>query len=312
MKSRKFLTAATLLAGMAVAAQTQAACTYRATGVPYGIETVRAGQIYVVHSALVKPDGRLDNTSNIYVIKGQTNATSGRTQVYLFGAGYGDAGGDLTYYLDIRDGDQIPGNTSNALRSAAADAEDVNCTITQPTHFNLVAGNVDLRFIAPHYHVDHVHQELFTALVNSHGYRLDRSLIYVHALDRGGVGCTTACCLPTGSTEVCTTGSDGSDASGWFGAPYDLVWADAVLARVRTLGTATDIACSTVSQFGSPTGNWSVLFTPGHTSGTLSLKNDKNKYYLEGSGEPGQVCTAPCGYQEWPIHGNTSRTVACQ
>ena len=86
----------------------------------------------------------------------------------VFGAGYSDPNGTV---LAVR-------RTKDAMRSGAADAQDTDTIIRDC--FGLPRAQVFIRFITPHWHIDHVNQGYLGGLV-ALGYT--RLSIETHVLD---------------------------------------------------------------------------------------------------------------------------------
>jgi hypothetical protein len=163
----------------------------------------------------------------------------------LFGAGFGDPAGDLAAYNE---------GQADALRDAAADAGDVDSIIT--TCLGLDSESVQIRFIVPQANVEHLNQELFTALF-ALGYDPTRTYILVHPDDLDAATCGTgADALPCCGDSACNSG----DAR--FGAPYDSPWDAETLARVEPLASGDDCNAPVLT-FDTPgLGPWRVVATP--------------------------------------------------
>jgi hypothetical protein len=231
-----------------------------------GPREIRQGSLYVVYSGMKSlTDPSFYESSNIYLIKGHTSA--GSTDVFIFGAGYSDPNGDV---LAMR-------VTMDALRSGAADAADADQVIR--SCMALDPGQVNLRFIAPHWHVDHINQAFLGGLL-ARGYDVARLTIQTHLNDHAkafcGAGCRGAASVP----------------------PFT----DAVKASAVTVGSAADACNTVVATFETPDfGTWSVVATPGHTSGTLSLDNAVLRARFLGGGTL-DACPLPQGFVTAPIH----------
>lgn len=231
---------------------------------PFGIENLVSGQFYAVHSATLLTDGQgnavIDADSNIYVIHGVADL-NGYTTVWLFGAGYGDPGSaqqmsDISGYV---------GPERDAYRSALADAQDVDCIITQ--EFSLSPEYVKLRFITPHGHLDHVNNEFLEALTSSLNYSLSSSQFMVHAADYPSLLCSAICC----GTTPC------NGANAFWGVPYEPPFSSAILNRFQTLGQAhIPGSCNVLMTFQSAMGQWQVRHesSTSHSAGILFLKHN--------------------------------------
>lgn len=252
------------------------------------VSTVIEGDAYVVHSQMegVSQPGREINTTNIYVIQG--NLRQGLTDVIVFGAGYGDPGGDVLAYR----------NTADALRSAQADAEDVDEIIQEA--FGLTPADVRIQFVTPHFHLDHLNQEFFTALFGALGYSQSAADLYLHVNDEMNfAGCTSPCC--GGGGGACT------QRNVLFGAPYTPQWQAATLARLQPLGSASDACNTDLRSFSTPTGTWTIrkdanVANGGHTDGSVNLDNPSRGIRLYGSAST--ACSLPQGInQTYAPHG---------
>lgn len=244
-----------------------------------GVDTIVPRQVYVVYSGL-NENGKLTNTSNIYVIRGAGAA------VWIFGAGYGDQNGDVQIYRGLG---------IDCARNAIADAREVDSLITAA--FELQRTEVQINFIAPHFHLDHINQEFFTALFDSLKYSLTDANIFVHVNDSTGAGCNARCC----GVAPCNQRNE------YFGAPYQPAWNVKTVARMQFVGTPRDTCNQSVMFFDSPTGAWLVkkdlnLSEGGHTSGTVHLDNLHLGYRLSGTDTRG--CALPAGLTRLPSHGN--------
>lgn len=248
---------------------------------PYrlGFDEIVAGHLYVVYSGLerVSSRGAAANTANIFVIKGVAAGTS--HEIWIFGAGYGDAGGDVRAYR----GD------SDAMRSAAADARDVDAVVRNC--MALDSERVALRFVAPHFHLDHANQEFFSAL-EALGYDLARLEAYVHFDDAARLACNQQCC----GEQPCTS------RSASFGAPYSPPWRSELIARFRTVGRPAD-RCGTeaLSFLTEALGRVAATSDHGHTEGSLNLDIEARRLRLNGAEG---VCDLPAGWTELRPHGN--------
>ncbi len=284
----------TLLSGMAQADPAGKSCTPYTTATGYGYETLDAGNLNVVHSALLDSvNQRIPEVSNVYIIKGNFDPTNGKTVVWLYGSGYGNADEDLSVYLDLR------GDTGwTALRSALDDATDVNCVIEN--QLGLDSSTVNLRYITPHKHIDHLNSEFLSALFNTgttgYGYPLNNARFYIHQADYydGSIlSCTAPCC---GETR-CTQKSD------YFGAAYSPAWPANLKRRFSVLASIENLPCDVVGSFNTPRGLWSIVLSPGHTDGAVSLSH--SNYYLHSSPPHTQTtaCPIPAGAVQYEVHG---------
>lgn len=269
-------------------------CTPFTPGVGYGYEIIEAGHFYVVHSAVYDTSSnRIQEVSNIFVIKGNTDSTSSKTTVWLYGSGYGNDDEDLKTYLGIR-GD----TTWTARRSAMDDATDVNCVIENEIGIN--ASQVVLRFIAPHKHIDHINPEFLSAMFGTgesgYGYPLNGTRHHIHQADyyNGAIlACTQACC----GDAVCT------QASPYFGVAYTPAWSSEIKRRFSTLSSLDNLACDVVGKISTPRGTWDIVLSPGHTDGAVNLSHAN--YYLHSSPKKSQVenCSIPATAVQYEVHG---------
>ncbi|GEM_PF-1259392 len=240
---------------------------YSAETSQFGIETLVAGNLYAVHSAIQQTNQneatRIIGNSMIYVIKGNADV-QGNHAVWIFGSGYGDPGVNGGTPSDVHEYLSITGQDKDAFRSADDDAEDVDCVITQS--FGLTADYVKLRFISPHGHLDHVNHEFLDDLTQNYGYSLNTSNFYIHAADYPMLLCTAPCC---GNTPC-------SGQNAFWGAPYNEAFSASVLSRFLTLGSLNETeSCAQMMSFQSPMGLWQVRHEASldHTGGVLYLRN---------------------------------------
>lgn len=213
------------------------------------LQTIVAGDLDVVYSELVHTsNGSFSQTSNIYVLRGASSGSG--TLVWIFGSGYGDPLGDVYEYRQHK---------VDASHFASFDVDHVDEAITGD--FGLARGEVKIRFITPHGHLDHVNQEFFTAL-HDLGYTIDR--IFVHAADLELATCNLGPCC--NSPTACDPDNE------LFGSPYDPPWTNATLALVRTIGAAGDGCSTLVKSFATAgLGQAQVICDPMHTPGTVDL-----------------------------------------
>lgn len=241
-----------------------------------GIDEILPGEIYVVYSGKER-NGALENVSNIYLFRGQDEGAT--VPLWVFGAGYGDPGGDWAYLND--------GSTSS--RSAMADVADVDHVVR--ACMGLDPSLVEVRFLAPHFHLDHLNQEFFTAL-EAFGY--DVATIFVHVLDTHGATC--------GTTSVPCCGEPCSKET--FGAPYDPPWNPETLARFTFVGAEDGMCLDPVMDFETPlAGTVRVLHDRGsHTPGSLILESDVLGVRIWGAAVD-QSCSPQTPLHGWKIHG---------
>jgi hypothetical protein len=225
-------------------------------------------------------------TSNVYVLQGDVEG--GKRIVWVFGAGYGDPGGDVLFYRVHYD----------AMRGSGADASEVASVIE--TRFGLQPAGVALRFITPHAHLDHLNAEFFREL-EERGYPLDRG--YIHTRDRLDFEtCDEPCC----DAAHCTAEHP------LAGVPYDPVLSADLMSRFTEL--VNDDACSAdfvdtfttpTFAFTTPSGTWKVRKVGGsHTPGSVNLDrfDDEGALTLRIFGSMDRSCTPP-GVTTYDAHG---------
>lgn len=186
-----------------------------------------AGALFVVYSGREADDGRAPcpvpegspaNTAGIFVLPLADEGA--RHQALVFGAGYGD-------WCLASDG-----ATCDARRTAHVLREELG----------MRAGSTDVRFVAPHGHMDHVNPE-FLAALEAQGYRV-RDIVY-HAADEG-------LAVPAG-------------------VPVEaMAWSAAQRARLRAVESVDEIHDGP-GGFASPLGAVRFLHRPEHTPGSLDL-----------------------------------------
>ncbi|MEW6005567.1 MAG: T9SS type A sorting domain-containing protein [Stygiobacter sp.] len=248
-----------------------------------GIDSLVCGQFYVVYSGqtLVSNPKILKNTSNIFIIKGLADT------VWIFNFGYGDPGGDDTLWS--------PDYTS--YRNAMADAKEVDLVIKEFLHIS--KSNAKLQFIVPHYHFDHVGDELPTCLFDSLGYSRNGARIIIHANDYYRTTCNEPCC----GDSPCSGISSSYNA----GNPYSPPWSLSNQALFTSIGSHKDIPCKTeVMSFESTFGTWHVyLQDTTHTAGTLQMDNSFYGIRLSGAGAPNARCSdLPANWYDISVHRN--------
>lgn len=262
-----------------------------------GYEEIVPGKFYVVYSGISKPNNQgvmaVFNTSNIYLIKGRVaNSKTDRLPVWVFGSGYGDPNGDVEYYRASINAD--------ATRNAAVDACYINSVIRDKFSWRNPA-RIDIRFLTPHYHLDHVNQEIFSELWLQN-YPVTNAKLYVHAADAFGIDqtCTTPCCMTAQEIAdgLCT--EVGRNRSPNWGKAYTSPWQSDLIANKIALGSESDAECAQVSvasgdlnqlaSFVSAMGTWTIhRGMLGHTDGPLTLKliqpNSNNTSYMIRGGD---------------------------
>lgn len=238
-----------------------------------GTETIIENEAYAVHSTMYN-GSTVMNTVNVFLIKGVNDS------VWIFGSGYGEPT-DVRFY---RNNNNI--NTGGQL----FDVQRVDSIIQNK--FQLSNLNAKIQFITPHFHLDHINQEFFTALANNYNYNLTK--IYIHTNDYNGATCNSQCCgsLPCNQT------------SPNFGAPYNVPWTSNTLSKFHTLGSLNDTCNTELMKITTSYGYWSVLKADiQHTNGSINLANNLVKIKILGS-EPGTECNTPNDWQIIEAHGN--------
>lgn len=234
------------------------------------VEEIITGNVFCVHSKLYV-DTTLFNTSNIYILKGTNDS------VHIFGMGYGKPE-DLRVYRDC----------TTIQTSFDQDMHQVDSVINL---FGFTSPKI--MFIVPHFHLDHANAEFVYGMDSIYGTM--QSKIYVHLRDFTQCTCNSHCCgYPTG----CTVGTT------FFGAPYDRVWGQPLLAQFKKIGFKTD-ACNTVLKtITTSYDNWLVVKgTTTHTPGSLDLRCPPKSLRILGA-DAGTPCSAPVGTINLPIHGD--------
>ena len=265
----------------------------------FGYEVISKSGLYVIYSgALVtETNGTTSITSsNIYVIKGRPSA--GKTLVWVFGNGYGDAAnpaipGDLS---DV----ELYRSSTKPARNAKVDACYLNYVISN--ELGVPANLASMRFLAPHYHLDHINQEFLTELAPL-GYQMTYSKFYVHVRDSLAITntCNSKCCGQVGTDGKCNR-----NTTNYWAAPFKSVWDAGALATLVKLGSESDAICTQISKpvsgqvsgFQSTMGDWVLNLGPtDHTRGPLYLSlsgaTDGKNYLIKGAdGQNGVV--DPC------------------
>lgn len=233
------------------------------------VEEIITGNVFCIHSE-IKNGATLFNTSNCYLLKG-TNDT-----VWSFGMGYGKPE-DIRIYRDC--------TTINT--SFTKDMHQVDSVI------NLFGfSNPKVMFIVPHFHLDHANQEFIFGIDSM--YNTLQSKIYVHLRDYTQCTCNAYCC----GFGPCSLGSV------FFGAPYDVSWANPVIAQFVKIGFKTDTCNRVLKTFTTSYGNWQVVKgSTTHTPGTLNLRCPSKNVKILGA-DSGSPCWNPTGCILLPIHGN--------
>ena len=246
-----------------------------------GIDTLVCGSLYVVYSGqtYVSNPTIIKNTSNIFVIKGLADT------VWIFNMGYGDPMRDDTLWSPLY----------TAYRNTMADAREVDSVITD--YLGMNPATVNLQFIVPHFHFDHVNNELPACLFDSLGYSRNGSRIIIHNNDYYRTTCNQPCCGTTPCNGVGTY---------LAGGPYSSPWSAANSSLFTSIGSGSDIPCTTqVMSFQSAMGTWNVfLQDTSHTAGTLLLENNMYQIRLEGAGAPNANCPLNAGWYEVGVHKN--------
>jgi len=249
-------------------------------------QTLISNQAYVVHSGM-KMGSQLNNTSNIYVIKGMADS------VWIFGSGYGDST-TITETSDIK---IYKGNAFEPTRNAIDDASEVNAIITNS--FGIPASSAKLMFIVPHYHLDHINKEFIDAFFISFPYSPSQTRVYVHINDSVGSICNSKCC----GGVVCNNLSDP-----FFGVPFRKAWTQSIINKFDAIGAANDTCNQEILKFNAPSGIWKItkalaVVNNGHTDGSVNMQNTNYQYKINGA-DGGNQCYLPAGWIQFPIHGN--------
>lgn len=242
-------------------------------------DAILPGELYAVYSAIGNPlDGAVDNNSVIYVLSGTGS------DVLIFGMGYGNPGGDATYYR---------GAEVDALADAAADVAVVDRVVTSCMGRTRDAS---VTLVVPHMHLDHVNQEFVSAL-EALGYGVERTL--VHTLDENGATCGTG----TSAVPCCGAPTCNPSAPAW-GTPYDPPWTSETLASFETIGTSGDACADELEVFQSTSGEaWSLHSArANHTPGSLNLVGPTAGLFVMGAADT--ACQPPPGASVLRIHGN--------
>lgn len=218
------------------------------------IDEVVRDQLYLVYSTNRSRTADPSGVVNIWVAR-----LAGRA-ILVFGSGFGDPMGDHEGYNAASPGEA-------PARSAAYDAERVRHVAASCLDLDPALAPVDVTFVVPHAHLDHVNQEFLHEL-DLRG--LGPREILVHSRDREQATCGLPCCgrAPLGSPR-CDRPDDPD-----FGAPYDPPWEPDWLARFRTIGSSADVRCTTVVQTFATEGlgTLEVLYNGLHTPGTVDLR----------------------------------------
>lgn len=249
-------------------------------------ETIINNQFYVVHSGM-KMNTQLNNTSNIYVIKGMQDS------VWIFGTGYGDS----STVAETSDIEIYKGSPFEPTRNAIDDANEVHSIITNS--FGLIVSQVKLMFVVPHHHLDHINKEFVDAFFTTLSYPSVATKIYVHKNDSTGSVCNAQCC---GLTPCNNLGDP------YFGVPYRKTWTPALKSKFDAIGNINDSCNQEVLRFNSPSGIWAVakslpVANGGHTDGAVNLKNSFYKIKVNGA-DGGAQCYTPVDWTKFGIHGN--------
>lgn len=240
-----------------------------------GIETIIENEVYVVHSEL-HLNSNIFNTSNIFLFKGINDT------IWIFGTGYGEAT-DIQFYRN---------NPNLTTIGVANDASAIESVIQN----NFGIPNIDskLQFIVPHFHLDHINQELITELKVIKNYDLTNSSIYVHINDLSRSTCNLPCC----GDIPCDISSSN------FGSPYNFPWDTTTLSKFISIGQPTDSCNQVLMSFNTSYGFWEVLKGDNqHTNGTLNIINTDYKLKILGA-HIGTECTTPTDWQLIEPHGN--------
>lgn len=228
-----------------------------------GIFKIINQEMYMSLSGIDKNgNGLADESANTYIFKGLTR--EGLTKIHLFGAGYGDPN---TGIPDLR-----PGQDSITPNSVTAG--DIDLVIT--SCMGLKKENVEIDFITPHFHNDHINQGLFNEL-NKLGYDLHNMSINIHVKDYE----------PLFNIR----------AEGY------IPWEPATLAQFVLIGANSN--CGEIAMsFETNKGRWDVYNNPGHTNGSVYLKNEL--YSMAITGAPYMQCPVPTVDFYFHVHGNIS------
>lgn len=240
----------------------------------FGYEEISASGLYVIYSGavLTNTNGSTSvTTSNIYAIKGRPSA--GKTLVWVFGHGYGDAA-NTAIPGDLSDVEIYRNSTTKPARSAKVDACYLDEVIQK--EFSVLPNLANLRFIAPHYHLDHINQEFLSELAII-SYPMSNSKFYVHERDSLAItsSCNSKCCGKVGSDGKCNVYT-----TNYWAAPFKTVWESNTLSTLVKLGSESDLVCAKVStvnagqisSFQSVMGAWDISVGPAdHSRGPLYL-----------------------------------------
>jgi len=240
-----------------------------------GIETIIENEVYVLHSEL-HLNSNIFNTSNIFLFKGINDT------IWIFGTGYGEAT-DIQFYRN---------NPSLTTSGVANDASAIESVIQN--NFGISNVNAKLQFIVPHFHLDHINQELITELEIAKNYNLTNSSIYVHLNDSSGSTCNSPCC----GNIICNPGSPN------FAAPYNFPWNTSTLSKFVSIGQITDNCNQILMSFSTSYGFWEITKADNqHTNGSLNIINTDHKLKILGA-HLGTECTTPNDWQLIEPHGN--------
>ncbi len=238
------------------------------------ISEIKPGLLYVVYAWLNQRqsssqtwDSQPNETVNTYIIKG--NNVNGKTEVWVTGGGYGDAGGPV---YDIRRG------LSESMTPTSEFVGYVNEVIQGC--LGLSPQNVALRFIATHYHYDHVNPEFFDEIFyGGYGYDINYLKSYIHEADHSSLlGYAWPASMPEWDTKA-----------------YD---------SFESIGGKNDSCGEQVWSFSTAVGTWNVLANPGHTAGTINLMNNSLGYLITGA--PFFGCSPTSAETYFHIHKNIS------
>lgn len=228
-----------------------------------GIEQIIQNEMYISYSGMDQNgDGLQDETANTYIIKGKT--IEGITKVHLFGTGYGDPNSGIPAFR--------PGQDSITPNSVTA--SDIDLVIR--SCMQLKKEKVEIDFITPHYHIDHINQGFFTEL-NNLGYKLYRMSIKIHMEDY---------------TPLLNMNPEGY-----------IPWESATLTQFELIG-ANNNCDEIAASFETDHGRWEVYNNPGHTNGAVYLKNEESQMAITGA--PYMDCLTPVVETYFHIHGNIS------
>lgn len=233
-----------------------------------GVEVIITNQVYCVHSEL-RLNGNLINTSNIYCLKG-----TGDT-LWIVSMGYGNPE-DISIYRDT----PVTTSLQQDLRLIDSVADLMSLVNPKPM------------CIAVHFHLDHCNQELWFGLDSLFG--IMNSFIYIHKADYARGTCNSYCCGGIPCTQ----------ANSYFGAPFITAWTQPTIARFRQLGGKNDPCGKILKYITTASGMWILKKSDNsHTSGCVNLESPTLQYRINGA-DVMTTCTAPVGYQIFPIHGN--------